>query len=201
MQHNSKIIPSLKISVPFGKMAFFTTILQSGILLPCQTHTPLGVFLDSLPDFDIAYISERIQTIFLDGNALDDLEQPLSNPRHILALSAAMPGLAGAIFRRNSMCAALRTRPSQAAQMESEEETMVHLKLFNMIAQEKGAGILAMGGYFTGENLHEFLGRRPSLLQSISSIELDRQPVQPDIFLSRLLGDDQYHLKILAVDN
>lgn len=182
-------------------MAFFTTILQSGILLPCQTHTPLGVFLDSLPDFDIAYISERIQTIFLDGNALDDLEQPLSNPRHILALSAAMPGLAGAIFRRNSMCAALRTRPSQAAQMESEEETMVHLKLFNMIAQEKGAGILAMGGYFTGENLHEFLGRRPSLLQSISSIELDRQPVQPDIFLSRLLGDDQYHLKILAVDN
>lgn len=201
MQYNTQTIPHLKLSVSLEKIELFTTLLQSGIILPCRTGTPIGVFLDNLPGFDLSYISERIQTIFLDGHAVDDLQRPFAKSRHVLALSAAMPGLAGAIFRRNSMCAALRTRPLQtASSSKSEEETEVHLKLFNMIAREKGAGILAAGGYFTGETLHEFFIQRPSLQQSLLSIELDRQHLKADDFLSHLLGSSQYQLELLSVN-
>ena len=111
----------------------FTTLLQSGIKLPVVAGTPLGIFINSLPGFDPNYISENIQTIFLDGNALDNLEHPLTQSEHIVALSAAMPGLAGAIFRRNSLCAALRTQQEKPQVTDQEKnEIIIHLKLFKV---------------------------------------------------------------------
>ncbi len=188
---------TVTLTPPRENLAGLTTLLQSGILLTCPTGTSIGVFLDSLPDFDMNYITDRIQTIFFDGNAMDDLQRRFTKAEHVLALSAAMPGLAGAIFRKNSLCAALRTQGSfTASNISPNKTTTVCLKLFNMIAQEKGEKILQRGGVFTGKSLKDFFLNRPSLLQSATILQLDTLETTPTAFLSHLQEDQRYFFHI-----
>ncbi len=198
MKSNNKTRPlAIDLIVSAAKIDRFTTLLQSGIHLPVESGMPLGVFIDSLPGFDLEYISNTIQTIFLDGNAMDDLEHPLTRQDHVLALSAAMPGLAGAIFRRNSLCAALRTRSdSRSTNKKSNHDLFILLKLFNTIALEKGGELLRSGGIFSGDILFSFFQQRPSLLDSIKSIKIDEKIQTVKDFLSSLPGAGPYYLKI-----
>ncbi len=188
---------TVTLTLPRENMARLTTLLQSGISLTCPTGTSIGVFLDGLPDFNMNYITDRIQTIFFDGNAMDDLQHKFTKAEHVLALSAAMPGLAGAIFRKNSLCAALRTRESHNnSTISKNKSTTVCLKLFNMIAREKGEKILQRGGLFTGKSLKDFFHNRPSLLQSGTTLQLDSQEISPTAFLSSLQKDQCYFFHI-----
>ena len=188
---------TVTLTPPRENLAGLTTLLQSGILLTCPTGTSIGVFLDSLPDFDMNYITDRIQTIFFDGNAMDDLEHRFTKAEHVLALSAAMPGLAGAIFRKNSLCAALRTQGSHNdPSISPNTTTTVCLKLFNMIAQEKGEKILQRGGLFTGKSLQDFFHNRPSLLQSATTLQFDSLEITPTALLSHLQEDQYYFFHI-----
>jgi len=54
-------------------------------------------------------VKEKISTIFLDGKAVDSPETALLREGSTLALSSAMPGLAGAILRRDGPYASLRS--------------------------------------------------------------------------------------------
>lgn len=193
--HTRSLNRELTLSV--AKIDRFTTLFQSGIKLPVASGMPVGVFINSLPGFDIDYISNTIQTIFLDGNAIDNLEHPLTRRDHVLALSAAMPGLAGAIFRRNSLCAALRTRSDNLhTSKKSNHELSILLKLFNSIALEKGGELLRSGGLFSGETLHSFFQQRPSLLESITSSNIDGKMQKVKDLLPSLSREEQYYLKI-----
>lgn len=197
MQNNSKLIHPIKMSVDEDKKELFTTLLQSGIGLESKAGVALGVFLDSLPDFDMDYLSDRVQTIFLDGNALDDLERKFTRSEHVVALSAAMPGLAGAIFRRNSLCAALRTMEEKGHESISGNRSVrVNLKLFNAIALEKGLQLLQHGGIFSGESLKDFFTLRPSLLQYIKEINFNDKDVIVRNFIEVLNSGDEYLLMI-----
>jgi hypothetical protein len=52
---------------------------------------------------DPNFLERHIQTIFHDGKAVDDLDSEAVKDGSTLALSAAMPGLAGAILRRQGI--------------------------------------------------------------------------------------------------
>jgi len=201
MSDNSKIIHPVRMSVDAGKKDQVTTLLQSGIELESKMGVPMGVFLNSLPDFDMEYLSDRVQTIFLDGNALDDLETRFTSTHHTIALSAAMPGLAGAIFRRNSLCAALRTQQQSTDTNNSvQTDIRIRLKLFNAIAQEKGRTLLNQGGIFLGKILFDFFDLRPSLLSAVTSLTVDNIQITPDTFLDLLRQDEEYLLSIVLSD-
>ena len=185
----------LKIIVPKDNLEKYTRILQSGITLQCESGQSVGTFLDNLPGFDMEYVINKIQTVFLDGNAIDDMETQLEKSPSVLALSAAMPGLAGAIFRKNSMHAALRTTDS-SIRVATHAETViaVRLKLFNMIAADKGAGILEKGGVFPGYILLNFLQQRPQLKQRIISIETTERYINTESFLNLLNPSGEYRV-------
>src|SRR5665647_491591 len=95
-------LPLLILSVPHQAMAGFASLLQHGILLPVDRPVALLPFLLALPGFDAEYIENTVQTIFINGVAVDSLDRSLP-AGSTLALSAAMPGLAGAIFRRQGL--------------------------------------------------------------------------------------------------
>ena len=197
MADTTTILPSLKISLDIENVSRFTSLLQSGIGLESSTGTSLGVFLSNLPNFEPEYISDRVQTIFFDGNAVDDLEKHLSEPNHVVALSAAMPGLAGAIFRRNSLCAALRTNASSThTDHSSTRPCIVTLKLFNHIALEKGGALLEKGGLFSGSSLIDFFHQRPALLLCIASFTMNNIPVPPERVIQQLDEAKTYHLQL-----
>ena len=161
----------------------------------------IGVFLNRLPGFTVDYINSRVQTIFLNGSAVDDLETPLTGARPVLAISAAMPGLAGAIFRRNSMHAALRSASAQDPVSSEHPETVsVTLKLFNMIAAEKGPGLLARGVGFTGAQLSDFFTDHPALLTSLTHAFIDGQELDREELRQGLNTLETIHL-IIRKDN
>jgi hypothetical protein len=75
------------------------TLFQAGFYVTAAAGDSVISVLQRLPGFTPAYIERDIQTIFLNGTAIDDLSVPLNGSSAVIALSAAMPGLAGAILR------------------------------------------------------------------------------------------------------
>jgi hypothetical protein len=109
------------------------------------------------------YLETRIQTVFLDGKAVDDLDSALVKDGSILALSAAMPGLLGATLRRGSYYAAMRGEISYHGgdgTLQRGEGT-VYVKLFNLLVGEVGSVLLSKGIRIPGTEIGEFLDQRP----------------------------------------
>ena len=78
-----------------------------------------------------------------------------------LALSAAMPGLAGAVLRRGSPFAGLRSRVAERGKdlTGRPEEGFVFLKLFNLLLPEIGPVFLRKGILVPREDFLEFWGQ------------------------------------------
>lgn len=191
---------SLVFKVPHDSLLHYSTLLQSGIILQSHTGESLGMFLNNLPGFDLNYLADRVQTIFFDGNAVDDLEQRFSQTKHTLALSAAMPGLAGAIFRMNSLCAALRTpRAKSNSQADQISRTEVTLKLFNAIAREKGAGLFELGGVFCSQALLDFFIKRQPLIKDIHRIYHNDEVITDSNLIKIFHSNTMIMLRIEAV--
>jgi hypothetical protein len=169
--------PELRLTVTSESFAFFTTVLQYGVEI--ETRAPsLGRFLVDCPGFSEDYILEAVQTIFLDGIAIDDLKTPLSGPHPVIALSAAMPGLAGAIFRKNGLHSSLRTPLHALDSSRCDQGPMtVTLKLFNRIAREKGEGLLSPGAKMAASSLSAFLSKRTELHSRIKTVTVDTEVV------------------------
>lgn len=188
---------NLELLIAPGTLPFFATVLQAGIVLQAHAGDTLGVFLDKIPGFTREYIINEIQTIFLNGTAIDDLETPLAGDNPVLALSAAMPGLAGAIFRKNSFHAALRTTHEEIDYSCRDHRPIhVHLKLFNSIARDRGADLLATGVCIKASSLLNFFNTSPPLLDHLLSVNLDGRKKTGKELTGCLAQDTYYHLTV-----
>jgi hypothetical protein len=113
-----------------------------------------------------------------------------------------MPGLAGAIFRKNSFHSALRTETkSVVRKAEQNDYIVVTLKLFNSIASERGVDFLKTGLCIRGDLLAKFLSKRPHLTQQILDIQLEEKKLNHQELL-RLLPDlAKVNLNIVRADD
>lgn len=187
----------LVLTVAPEKLPLFTTVLQSGIEIMTPAGTSLGQFLGALPGFTPDYLANAVQTIFHNGNAVDDLTTPLHGQKPVLALSSAMPGLAGAIFRKNSFHAALRSEIKTILNDSFSGKTLtVTLKLFNTIALERGIELLRIGVYLPATTLSSFFRIRPGLLQAIMRVELDTKLIDISTLHSAIAQQGRIYLKI-----
>ncbi len=189
-------LPHLHLLVTPGSVDFFSTLLQSGIEMMKYSGETIRTLLARLPGFTPQYISERIQTIFVNGVASDDLKTPLYEAR-TLAISTAMPGLAGAIFRKNSPHATLRSICKQKQQLASAvPNNTITLKIYGAITKEKGAGILAQGVVLPSRNLHAFLSYRRSLIPRILSCTLGEEDISSEEIRERIRHKDSIKLSV-----
>jgi hypothetical protein len=107
-------------------------------------------FLTEQLGVDPAYVRERVSTVFLDGWVVDSLERAVLHHGSSLALSAAMPGLVGATFRKGGFYSTLRAGISWQAGGDGRaegagEEGIVRVKLFNLLIRELGPALLRHG--------------------------------------------------------
>jgi hypothetical protein len=167
--------PTLALNTTKEAMDRFTSLLQAGIIVPAGRGISIGAFLEALPGFTADYITEQVQTIFLNGTATDDMETPLEGDAPVLAISAAMPGLAGAIFRKNSLHAALRTVKKTSESNSKTDEISVTLKLFNAIARDRGMQLLQNGVKMKAANVSAFLANRAPLMELLLEVEVNGQ--------------------------
>lgn len=168
--------PQLTLALPPSALTGFASLLQHGILFPVERPAAVLPFLLALPGFSADYIENTVQTIFINGVAADSLDRDLG-PDSTLALSAAMPGLAGAIFRRQGVHGSLRSRPAATKPSVATDSGFITLKLFNSIATDRVQDLLSMGFLVTGKALHDFAAMREALFQPPTVATLDGKAV------------------------
>ena len=171
-------------------------LVQRGFLVEVDGPITIEELLLDLPGFSRDYIRDRVQTIFVNGLAEDDTRRLLV-PGSTLALSAAMPGLAGAIFRRGGRHGSLRTRPAEEKRTTEMQAGQVTVKLFNMIATETGPRILENGMRIKGAVLGRFLDRQAErILPLIAAVQMDGQPVEAAALGPLVAGEPEVFLTI-----
>lgn len=194
---DQQLLSHLQLTVVAEKLPLFTTVLQSGIEIMTPAGSSLGQFLSALPGFTAEYLANVVQTIFHNGTAVDDLTTLLCGEKPVIALSAAMPGLAGAIFRKNSFHKALRSETQNKQPITLVTKPLaVTLKLFNVIALDRGKVLFAMGVCLPAEVLASFFINRPALLQEILMIQLDGKGIDIAAMQQTLTLPTKIHLKI-----
>jgi hypothetical protein len=154
---------SLEFYLPPEQIPSFFPLLQKGFVAKARVGVSVQTFLGDHFGLSPEYLRDRVKTVFLDGKTVDDLDKTLILDGSRLALSAAMPGLAGAVLRRGSPYAGLRSRVTERGKNRSNkgEEGFVFLKLFNLLLPEVGPVFLRKGILISREDMLEFWGQLP----------------------------------------
>jgi len=181
--------PTLDLTLPPEALPGFASLLQHGVLFALEKPTPLLSFLLTLPGFSATYIEENVQTIFINGVAADSLNRPMVDGTTV-ALSAAMPGLAGAIFRRQGIHGSLRSKQLTDVPTEQSGAGFVTLKFFNSIATDRVEDLLQRGILVTGKGLASFACMRGHLFAAQVGLVLDGQEIDYERLLEQAEGLD-----------
>jgi hypothetical protein len=166
----------LRICVDARLIPRFLKLLERGFKVKIAASLSIRQLL--CHDFGISdeYVDNRIQTIFLDGRPVDNVDTAWVENGSKLALSAAMPGLVGATFRKGGFYASLRDSISYKKTENSvfKGAGEIILKLFNMVAKELGPELLAKGIRIEGNALQDFVSRNAADLRTAcTSIQLN----------------------------
>ena len=158
----------------------FLKLLEQGFFVKAQAGCSIKDLLCEQLHIEEEYLDKRIQTLFLNGKAVDNVETAYLQDDATLALSAAMPGLVGATFRKGGAYAAMRNTISHDAgiSIKGTGEARTKLKLFNMVLKELGPIFLANGVWVSKDKFNEFLARYLTEIKAACSLfQLDGENV------------------------
>ena len=163
------------MTVPAGRIPCFFPLLQKGFALDVSIGRTIRFLLRDELGLHEEYIETRIQTVFLDGKPVDDIDTALVRDGATLALAPAMPGLMGAMLRRGGHLAVMRSgithRDETGAQGIGEGRIVV--KLFGMALQELGPQFLARGiGVDAGDLAKVIRGMPEDCRESLGNMEV-----------------------------
>jgi hypothetical protein len=175
---------SLEFFLPPEQISSFFPLLQKGFVVKAQVGVSVQTFLRDHFGLSPEYLRDRVKTIFLNGKTVDDLDKTLVLDGSRLALSAALPGLAGAILRRESPFAGLRSRVAEEEKdlSETPPEGFIYLKVFNLLLPELGPVFLRKGILIPREDFQEFWESLPGDIRKRleETIRVDGKGLSPD---------------------
>ena len=139
---------TLEFGLAQDDLSSFHALLQAGVKVDAQAGKSVkATFIEEF-GLNSKHINQ-IQTVFLDGKAVDDLDASVIRDGSVLALSSAMPGLVGATLRRGSYYAAMRSQitavDTQDKDAVASQPGIITLKLFNLVLRELAPIFLKRG--------------------------------------------------------
>jgi hypothetical protein len=149
--------PSLHITN--AAMGFVMSLLGQGVGIMIHNGLRLDSLLLETLEIPRSYLKERIQTLLVNGQAIDQEDQVRLQEGDTIALGAVMPGLVGMTLRKAGYLAPMRKEISfkeRGHTSESGVTGIVKVKLFNLVAREIGPQILARGVWIAPESLSSF---------------------------------------------
>lgn len=157
---DKQIVDAPTVRVTCRRIAAFFPLLQRGFRVVARTGCSLNQFLSGQLGIDPDYVEERVKTVFLNGSPVDDFDTTMIRDEITLALSAAMPGLVGAVLRRGGVLASFRHSISSRPQACGPDagQGAVKIKLFNILVRELGPGFLEQGVWIHASELIEVAG-------------------------------------------
>jgi len=193
--------PSMNLTLKVDDDSKFVGLLNAGFMINMQVGESVQTLLCDRLGLDQIYFNERIQTLFLNSKPVDDPATAVVKNDSILALSAAMPGLVGAVFRKGGRYSWMRgsiTHPDEN-DVTAGKTGWVTVKLFNLILKELGPFFLEAGVWLKGETIQAFFVERfSSLVGSIRSVFFNGREVAPEALLKLEGHDEPMNIKILC---
>ncbi len=131
------------------RMSLLYPLIQRGVRIRVRPGCSVRSLLCEQFGLDPEYVARRIQTAFLDGKPVDDFASAKIGEGSVLALSGALPGLAGATLRRGGVFSPMRATLSHRGQGDGEEksEGFITVRIFNILLEELTPAFLAHGIY------------------------------------------------------
>jgi hypothetical protein len=170
----------IRFQVPAGRLPAWYVFMRRGFRMAAPAGRTVREILCGQVGVPSDYLDNRVQTLFINGQPVDDVDRTVMAPGDELSLSAAMPGLAGASLRKGGHLAAFRDSISYRPQVSDSNapECLITIKLFNFVAVELGPLFLNQGLLVPRRDLLEFLGdNRLSLVESGIKITRGHQPL------------------------
>lgn len=184
---NNTNLVNIRLSLSENLAPKFFQLLSMGFHLSIHEKMTLKDLLCDRLGVKPDYLKERIQTIFLNGKAVDNEGDLKVQPGDVLALSAAMPGLAGAMMRKQGRYAPMRKKishESSDAQELPEPAGEVAIKLFNIIAHELGPVLFEQGVVVKGNAFQSMVRREPEeFKEGCLSVAIDDEAVSVEDLL------------------
>lgn len=177
----------------------FFHLLQQGFMVEAQVGCNVKTLLCEQLGISPEYLDERIQTIFLDGRSVDNVNSTIIRNGSTLTLSAAMPGLVGATLRKGGYYASMRRQISHGenTRPESLEEGMIVLKFFNLLLKELGPTFLNRGIWLDGEILEDFFKRQPNdFWAGCKAATRDGENIDPNLLTEIKWAEKRVYLKL-----
>ena len=176
-------VPKLTLSIARDGIHSFFSLLRQGFMIEIQAGCSIKTMLDDALGLDEDYVEDRIKTIFLDSKPVDDIKTACVENGSVLALSGAMPGLAGATLRRGGQLASFRGSISCRSFGESGlgQNGYAFVKLFNLLANDLGPIFLEKGILIKNQQLVTLLRRQPKNFRLIlKSADLNGKKISVD---------------------
>ncbi len=203
MSH-ANTLPRLDLVIGNGLVPRFFFLFQQGVMIRSHVGCSIRVFLSEEIGAGRDTI-DKIQSIFLDGSPVDDLSAATIKDGSVLALSAAMPGLVGATLRRGGLLSSFRntiTYHEDSARCASGEG-FIQIKLFNLLMDELGPGLLKRGVYVKSSDFMNLLAEQSQdLRQGCLRAVLDGNAVGLETLAgnARLSSHDRLFLSVSTPD-
>ena len=137
----------IEITPAAGTSGIGAILSGYGFLVDVTCGMSVKDALETGMGLDADYIETHINTILHNGRPVDNIDTHRIYQPSTLALSAALPGLFGAAFRKQGEYAALRPLPGYIEPPSKPENETITLtiKLFNITAKELGPRLLRQG--------------------------------------------------------
>jgi hypothetical protein len=190
----------LVLTVTATEFPKFVGLLNAGFMLNIRVGESVQTLLCDRLGLDKSYFDERIQTLFLNSKPVDDPATAVVKNNAILALSAAMPGLVGATFRKGGKYRWMRGSISHPddSDVSTGKTGWVTVKLFNLILKELGPFFLEAGVWLKGHTMQAFFAERAgSLADVIQSAIWNGREIVPSVILEIEWPDAPIFIKIV----
>lgn len=195
------LLTKLTLKVAPELISAFYPLLGKGFSVYAPSGSGIKEYLCSYLGIDADYFDDRIQTLFLDGSPVDDPESAQLKPGSILALSGAMPGLAGATLRRGGFYGRLRGEISydQDTVCDASGECLIRVKVFNLLTRELGPRFLEKGIQIDSEAVSDLLKNRSRRIAGGSrEAFIDEKPIEPAALIEMDLPDGDVLLRVYS---
>jgi hypothetical protein len=191
----------LILTVTAAEYPKFAGLLNAGFMVNIRVGESVKTFVCERLGIEEAYFEERVQTLFLDSKPVDDPVTAVVKDGSILALSAAMPGLVGATFRKGGRYSWMRGSISHSDNNDvtTRKTGWVTVKLFNLILKELGPFFLGAGVWLKGETIQAFFADRFNRLAGdIQSVNLNGRELAPQALLKFESEEEPVYIKIVS---
>jgi hypothetical protein len=157
-------VSEFTLTIAEDQIQRFFHLLQQGFMVEVKVGCTIKEMFSHQFGISPEYLEGRIQTIFLDGKAVDDADAAMVRDGSALALSAAMPGLVGATFRKGGYLASFRSQITHTPDdlFAQKQDGNITVKIFNLLLQEMGPLFLSRGIIIRQDVLRDFLRQQPT---------------------------------------